>query len=195
VNPAVRPGVEVRMRRTRLATAALACAWALARAAAAPAAPEDVAGRYALRGAASVHAPSLLDGPVAASVDAVVAAAGRDVRIRLTWGRAVCEVRARLGADGALAFAPGQACDLALDEPEVRGRVLARVRDARGVLRGGAMSLEATCDLSGAASVRIAPRVDVPGTDMRLPGAWSPRTDVRGAAEVKLAGERLTPPR
>jgi hypothetical protein len=57
------------------------------------------------------------------------------------------------------------------------------------------MSLQATCELSGVASVRLAPGADVPGTDVRLPGAWSPRSDVRGTAEVKLDGERLTPPR
>ncbi len=195
MNLAGRPPVDFPMTtRSRSALVALACAGTFA-ASVAAAAPADVAGRYALRGTATVHSPPLLDGPVAASADATVAADGRDVRIRLTWGRAACEVRARLDADGALAFPAGQACDIALDEPEVRGRVLARVRDARGTLRGGAMSLEATCELSGAASVRLAPGVAVPGTDVRLPGAWSPRSAVRGAADVTLSGERISPPR
>lgn len=157
---------------------------------------QELAGRYGLRGTARVHAPPLADGDLDAAADAALApGAGKDeVRIRLTWGKASCELAARADR-GALVLAPGQSCDLALDEPELRGKVLARLRSGRAEVRGGTLALEGTWDLSGAVSVRVGgSALDILGAELPV-GAWSPRTPVQGSAQVKLQGERLARPR
>jgi hypothetical protein len=153
---------------------------------------QDLAGRYVLEGTARVHAPPMLDREIEAGADASLAPVPgtSDVRVRLTWGRSACELIARR-AGSALAFATGQRCDVVLDEPEVGGKVIARLRSGSGRVEGAVLSLETAWDLSGAVNLRIAGGVRVLGKD--VPGASFPPTHVAGTAEVSVKGERLAP--
>jgi hypothetical protein len=98
-----------------------------------------------------------------------------------------CELVATRADDGALAFAAGQRCALALDDPGARGRVDARLLAGRGVLRDRHLALDLSFQLSGAVSIRAAPSQLL---GVELPSSWTPPLPVDGPATVSAEGDR-----
>lgn len=178
-----------RPRAARLVAAALA----LAAAPAALASPADeLRGTYRLAGSARVDAGPVLSRSVEARADAVLSPGRgpRAVRARLLAEGHACELAATLGEGGALAFEPGQRCAFAVQEPDARGSVEARLRAGRGKCEGGRLSLDLTFELSGALSMRTGQAIEVMGTKVELPAAWTPDLPLRGEARAVAEGGR-----
>jgi hypothetical protein len=178
-----------RARAARLVTAALA----LSAGAAALASPADaLRGTYRLSGTARVDAGPVLSRRVEARADAILSRSGgpRTVRARLLSQGHACELAATLGDGGTLAFEPGQRCAFDVQDPDVRGRVQAQLRSGRGRCEGGRLSLDLTFELSGALSLRTAERIEVMGTTVELPAAWTPELPLRGEARTVAEGSR-----
>lgn len=159
--------------------------------AAPPAAPaEAVAGTYRVR--ATVRLPSApVLGTVELRGDVVLRPGARPdaVSARFAARGHGCALEGRTAASpgaqgGAVTFAPGQACTIALDDPGVRGRVEAVLRGARvRVDAAGRLTLALELELSG--SVRVATGLEgIPGL------AGEAEVPVSGPATVDGAGER-----
>jgi hypothetical protein len=179
--------------RARVAqrAAVLLLAVALAGAGAATAAGA-VRGTYRLRGVAQVDAGPALSRNVEGRADAFLSpgAGPRAVRARLAAEGRACELDATLGEGGALAFQPGQRCAFAVDEPDARGRVEARLRSGRGRCADGKLALELVWELSGALSLRTGDAIEVLGRRVELPAAWTPELPLRGEARTEATGTR-----
>lgn len=162
------------------------------RAVAAPPASDAVAGVYRVQGTAHVSARPIVDSEVEARADATLERGlrPREVRALLASQGHRCELVATLEGDGALAFAQGQRCVVAVDSPEARGRVEARLASGRGRVGDGRLSLDLSWELSGGLSVRTASRVEVLGREVELPSTWLPEAPVRGDARAKVDGWR-----
>ncbi len=105
----------------------------------------------------------------------------RGVKARLASRGHACELAGTLAEDGALAFADGQRCRIALDDPGVRGEVTATLRSGRGRVVDGRITLALELGLAG--KVRVATGV--------LPGlAAETVVPVDGAASVRAEGRR-----
>jgi hypothetical protein len=158
-----------------------------------PAAREDdVRGTYRLRGTARISAQPMLDGAEEVFADALLEPGGGagEVRARISAEGQACELLARRESGGALAFAPGQRCDLAVRSEGARGRVEARLRSGKGTLRGGLLALELSFELSGTVSLRTSRPVEILGRTVDVPETWSPELPVRGEARATAEGRR-----
>ncbi|MFT3912945.1 MAG: hypothetical protein QM704_02320 [Anaeromyxobacteraceae bacterium] len=153
---------------------------------AAPPPPADaVAGTYRVR--ATVRMPSV---PVLGTVELrgdVVLRPGPGpggVSARLAARGHACALEGRVREGGAITFAPGQACTIALDDPGARGQVRAVLRGARaGVDTAGRITLALELELSG--SVRVSTGLEgIPGL------AGEAEVPVSGPATVDGAGDR-----
>lgn len=180
--------------RAALLAAAGALALSAAAAAAAPAAAGVGAllGTYRLAGTARVDAGPVLSRSVEARADAVLSPGSgpRAVRARLVAQGHACVLDATLGEGGALAFEPGQRCAVDVSEPDARGRVEARLRSGRGRCEGGKLTLDLAFDLEGALALHTAQRVEVMGSTIELPAAWTPELPLRGEARAVAEGKR-----
>jgi hypothetical protein len=182
-------------RGARLA-ALLATAAALALlprpAAAAPSPAEAIRGTYRLAGTARVDAGPALSRNVEGRADAVLSPGrgARAVRARILAQGHACELEATLGEGGALAFAPGQRCAFDVADEGARGRVEARLRSGTGRCAGGRLSLDLAFALEGALALRTAQRVEVMGSTIELPAAWTPELPLRGEARAAAEGKR-----
>ena len=102
-----------------------------------------------------------------------------------------CELSARLGDGGTLALDAGQQCALALDGPDARGRVTARLRSGRGRIGAGRLALDLAWDVSGRVAVRTGGgRYEVLGNTVDVPAAWAPEVPVSGQASAAVEGRR-----
>ena len=154
-------------------------------AAATPRPTEPVsAGRYVLHGTARLRASGLPaeERPVTALALVAPGAAREDVLLHLRAHGFACDLRARLASGGALTLPAGQLCRIAADDAERAVRVDARLREGRGRLRDGELSLEASWDLAGTI------RMKVPGLDAGGTSPWMPEVDVRGDASADVRG-------
>ena len=108
----------------------------------------------------------------------------RGVRARLASRGQACELAGTLAPDGKLAFAGGQRCRIRLDDPGVRGEVLATLRSGQGRVEGDRLVL--ALELGVAGKVRVAA-----GGLAGLPGLGSEAVmPVDGAASVRAEGSR-----
>ncbi len=153
--------------------------------AAPPVAAQAVAGTYRVR--ATVRMPSVpVLGTVELRGDVVLRPGGNPgaVSARLAARGHACTLEGRAREGGAITFAPGQACTIALDDPGVRGRVEAVLRGARvRVDAAGRITLALELELSGA--VRVATGLEgIPGL------AGEAEVPVSGPATVDGAGDR-----
>lgn len=148
----------------------------------------DPGGTYRMRGSARVDAVAPLGRSIEARGDAIVRAAGAGLRVRLASQGRACELVASRGADGGLAFAPGQRCAFDLDDADARGHVEARLRAGSGRLRDRHLSLELAFELSGAVALRTVGQGQVLGIE--IPAAWTPELPVDGTASVRAEGDR-----
>jgi hypothetical protein len=105
----------------------------------------------------------------------------RAVRVRLASRGHACEVAGTLTADERLSLAPGQRCPIALDDPGVRGDVVATLRSGEGRLEEGRIALSLELGLAG--SVLIATG-GLPGLQRET------RIPVDGSASIRAEGER-----
>src|SRR5512140_3246982 len=78
----------------------------------------------------------------------------RAVRVHLASRGHACDVTGSLTADERLSLAPGQRCPIALDDPGLRGDVVATLRSGEGRLEDGRLTLSLELDLAG--TVRVA---------------------------------------
>ncbi len=156
------------------------------RAVAAPVFPRDVVGTYRLHGTAHVAASPLPRRTIELRADAVLTPgpAPRRVQVHLAAEGHACDLVARLGDDGALAFEDGQRCAVVIQSPDARGHFEARVLSGRGQLRGDHLELDLSCELTGAVSLGG----KTLGAD--VPGILVPEVPVRGDARAGAEGER-----
>lgn len=154
----------------------------LALAAAADASPSDVRGTYRVE--ATVRSSGV---PLLRTLELrgdVLLRPGEDpgaVSARLASRGQSCELAATLRDGEALRFEPGQRCRIALDDPGVRGDVLATLRAGRGRVADGRLTLELELELAG--EVRIATG--------RVPGlAAETAVPVDGDATILAEGRR-----
>ena len=78
----------------------------------------------------------------------------RAVRARLAAQGHACELAGTLSEAGRLAFAGGQRCTIALDDPGARGQVRATLRSGDGRVEDGRVALQLEMRLAG--TVRVA---------------------------------------
>jgi hypothetical protein len=192
--------VIARRARSRVLAWAVAvgCAAAPPARAAGAAAPDPrapYAGAWRVDVVTHVRAAPVIDRDVKSRVDLVVRE-GRDrraVSLEVEAEGYLCRLEGRVLDDGALDLRPGQTCPLALDEPDVRGTVEARLRTGRGRLRDRKLELELAFDLSGSVSARIeGGTVSVMGRDIVLPDGWAPPLPLRGSADARGEGRRAS---
>jgi hypothetical protein len=179
-------------RRAARVAAAAALALGAVVTAAAPRGAGAIHGTYRLSGTARVDAGPILSRNVETRADAVLSPGrgSRAVRARLVAEGHACELAATLGDGGALTFDPGQRCTFEVRDPDARGRVEARLRSGQGRCEGGKLALDLTFELTGALSVRTAQRVEVMGSSVELPAAWTPELPLRGEARTVAEGKR-----
>lgn len=160
-------------------------------AAAASSSPEAARGAYRMVGTARVSASPLPTQSHELRADAVLrpGQGPRGIRARLAAQGHACELSGRLEPTGAIAFDPGQRCQVDLDGPEARGRVEARLRAGTGQLTGRALSLDLDWEVSGTLSLSTG-GVRVPGLGLEVPATWTPATPVRGEARAVATGTR-----
>jgi hypothetical protein len=154
-----------------------------------PSAPTE-RGTYRLEGTAHVDATPF-GRDVEVRADAVIrpGSGPRELRVRIASQGQVCELVARLGDAGALVFAAGQVCPIALEDPDMRGHVEARLRAGRGRIGDGRLAVELAFDLTG--SVRLAARsLQVFGAELPVPAALATDVPVKGLASASVAGRR-----
>lgn len=177
------------MRSTPWKQLAVIAAWVALPATAAPPAPS---GEYRLDAKVRVRASGLLEEELSEEGRAVVAPAGPGrVRVRLAARGKSCELAARAGANGELAFDAGQRCALDLDDEDVRGRVDGALRSGSGRARGDALELTLAWELTGTVRMRVGgQRVQVMGSELAVPEGWAPDVPVRGTAEARIEGRR-----
>ena len=166
--------------RTLLALSSLA---APAVAAAQPAqSPPAVRGTYRVRAVARVAGvPLLRDLELRADVVLEPASREGEVRARVASSGHTCQLTAKVAADGALRFPPGQRCTILLDEPETKGTVEATLRSGRGRVADRRIELQLRLGLEGQVRVATGP---IPGlaAETELP--------VSGEAAVEADGTR-----
>lgn len=187
------PRPSPRPRAARAVWLVAAGALALSSTAAAEPTPATaIRGTYRLSGTARVDAGPVLSREMEARADAVLSPGrgARAVRARLLAEGHACELSATLGEGGALAFEPGQRCVFEVQDPEARGRVEARLRSGKGRCAGGKLALDLAFELSGTLALRTAQRVEVMGSPVELPAAWTPDLPVRGEARTVAQGKR-----
>lgn len=113
----------------------------------------------------------------------------RALRARLASRGHACELTGTLAEPGRLVLTAGQRCPIALDDPGIRGDVVATLRSGEARLANGRIFL--TLELGLAGTVRVATAL-VPGfaQDATVPvdGSASVRGD--GARDNSRAGER-----
>jgi hypothetical protein len=154
-----------------------------------PLRPADVAGTYRASGTARVLDTGVVDQEVDLRADVILSPGPppRGVVARLSSQGHACVVEGELGPGGALTFAPGQPCALAVQGAGLRGRFQARLTSARGEVRGGQLALTLAGELTG--TVQLATQaLQVLGVD--VPQGWSPEAPVRGRVEAEAAGRR-----
>lgn len=171
----------------------VAVALALAAARGAPGDELDGGATYRLHGKARVAARPLVNREVDANADAVLQPGARpgEVRARIAAEGYACDLLARVGPGGALAFAEGQRCALEVRSPGARGHLDATLSSGRGTLRGGEeLELDLAWDVSGSLSVRTGRAIEVLGTRVEVPAAWTPEAPVNGSARAVVSGHR-----
>lgn len=105
----------------------------------------------------------------------------RAVQARLAARGYACELTGTLRDDGALTFARGQRCSIALDDPGTRGQVEATLRSGKGRVEDGRIALDLELGLAG--EVRVATG--------RVPGlAPETKLPVNGEASIRAEGWR-----
>ena len=178
------------MRSTSFKQLAMIAVCAALPATATPPAP---AGEYRLEATVRVRASGLPEKELREEGRAVVSPAGPgSLRVRLAARGKSCELQARAGAKGELAFEAGQRCPFELDENEgATGRVEGTLRSGRGRVHGDALELDLAWELSGAVRMRLGgQRVEVMGSELAIPDGLAPETPVRGTAEARIEGRR-----
>jgi hypothetical protein len=178
------------MRSTSWKQLALIAACAAVPATAAPPAP---AGEYRLDATVRVRASGLPEEQLREEGRAVVSPAGPGrVRVRLAARGKSCELQARAGPKGELAFEAGQRCLFELDENEgARGRVEGTLRSGSGRAQGDALELDLAWELSGVVRMQLGgQRIQVMGSELAIPDGLAPETPVRGTAEARVEGRR-----
>jgi hypothetical protein len=159
--------------------------------AAAPAAP-DVLGTYRLRCRALIDARPFPARDEELHADAVLVRGGgaSEIRLRLAGDGFACDLAAKLGADGALAFAPGQRCVADLRSDEVDGRVEARLRAGTGRVHEDVLTLDLAFTLTGSVQVRSGGALDALSAVVPVPGAGGEPVPVSGEARGRGEGRR-----
>ncbi len=151
------------------------------------------AGTYRLEGTARVQARPVVDRAEDIHATAAVASGGKGgaTKVRLTSQGYRCDLEARAGGAGELAFDPGQRCTIALAEKEARGRVEATLASGHGRITDGRLQLELSWNVSGAVSLFVGgERYEVMGREVEVPGGWAPEVPLRGTATTRAAGPR-----
>jgi hypothetical protein len=171
---------------------------ALAVAAATPAAgvppPVSVAelsGTYRLSGTAEIDAEPFPSRREELHADAVLSpgASAREVRVDLAVETFRCTLHAEAGADGGLAFPPGQRCPVALGALG-EGHATATLREASGAARADGLELSLAFAVSGRVRLRAGGALDAIGQALSLPGTGGRWADVSGEARGWAAGMR-----
>jgi hypothetical protein len=154
--------------------------------------PADVRGTYRLQGTARLDARPFPARDEELHADAVLApgAAPGQLRVRLSGEGLSCELIATLGADGALAFAPGQRCPAELQGGEAEGKLEGRLLSGSGRVSEEALSLELAFSLSGAVRLRAGGALDSVGGFLALPGTGGSDLPVRGEVRGRAQGRR-----
>jgi hypothetical protein len=154
--------------------------------------PAEVRGTYRLQGTARLDARPFPARDEELHADAVLAPgrAPGQLRIRLSAEGLTCELAATLSADGGLAFAPGQRCDVELQGGEVEGKVGGRLLAGSGRVREELLTLELSFALAGAVRLRAGGTLDALGGLLALPGAGGSDLPVRGEVRGRAQGRR-----
>lgn len=100
-----------------------------------------------------------------------------------------CALEADRSPSGVLELVTPATCALEFRETDARGRVDARLRSGRGVVRDGRLSLELRFDVSGKVSTRVPrTRFTLLETEFTMPESWTPSVPLRGSVLTKGNG-------
>jgi hypothetical protein len=113
------------------------------------------------------------------------------VSVRLESRGYSCVLDASRSGSGALEFSTPATCPVEVSRPDARGRIDAQLRSGRGTVRDGRLTLELQFDVSGRIATRIArTSFMVLGTEVVVPGGWTPAAPIRGTVTSSGSGTR-----